>query len=134
MARYLSGLWFEEVNHAAAASSWVREATAGADLTIQQIVTDGPEGDVRYWLRIDDGSVEAVPGDAQEADLEPHATVVQSYETAAAVSRGELSTEDALLDGRIRLRGDIGVLARHQRILTRLGDVFAEVLGRTVYL
>lgn len=133
MARYLSPGWFEEVNQAAAGSSKLREVTAGAHLAIQQVVTGGPEGELRYWLRIDDGCVEAVPGDAGEAQVAPHATVVQSYETAAAVSRGELSTEEALLEGRIRLRGDIGVLVRHQSLLIGLGEAFAEVRGRTVY-
>ncbi|MEO7837236.1 MAG: SCP2 sterol-binding domain-containing protein [Acidimicrobiales bacterium] len=133
MARYLSQAWFDEVNEAARNSPSLRHATVGAHLTLQQVVTGGPEGDLQYWLRIEDGSVRAALGAAQAADLTPDATVTQPYETAAAVSRGELSTEDAFLDGRIRLRGDISVLVRHQSMLSGLGAVFGEVRDRTDY-
>ncbi|MDP9401986.1 MAG: SCP2 sterol-binding domain-containing protein [Actinomycetota bacterium] len=133
MARYLSQAWFDEVNEAARSSSSLQQATAGARLTLQQVVTGGREGDLRYWVRVEDGSVQVALGDAQAARLAPDATVIQSYETAAAVSRGELSTEDAFLDGRIRLHGDIAVLLRHQSVLNSLGEAFAEVRRRTEY-
>lgn len=133
MARYLSQGWFDEVNEAARADPALKEATAGTRLTLQQVVTGAPEGDLRYWVRIDDGSVEAALGDAASARLSPDATVIESYETAAAVSRGELSTENAFLEGRIRLRGDIAVLLRHQSVLKSLGEAFADVRGRTEY-
>lgn len=96
-------------------------------------MTGGPDGDLRYWVHIEDGSVRAVLGDAEAAQLDPDATVTESYETAAAVNRGELSTEDAFLEGRIRLRGDIAVLLRHQSVLNMLGEAFAEVRSRTEY-
>lgn len=133
MVRYLSQEWFDEVNEAARRSTALKAATAGVRLTLQQVVTGTPDGDVRYWLRIDDGSVEARLGAAAAGEASPDATVTQSYETAAAVIRGELSTEEAFLGGRIRLRGDIGVLLRHQSMLNKLGQAFDEVHGRTEY-
>lgn len=133
MARYLSQDWFDEVNEAAQSSEALRQSTAGADLTLQQVVTGGPEGELRYWLRIEDGTVRVAPGEAKGAPAGADATLTQPYETAVAVSRGELSTEDAFLDGSIRLRGDISVLLRHQSILNTLGGAFAEVRSRTDY-
>lgn len=133
MARYLSEGWFREVNDAARNSASLRRATAGAHVTLQQVVTNGPDGDIRYWLRVEDGSVEAVIGDAQAVLLTPDATITQSYATAVAVNRGELSAQDGFLDGSIRLRGDIAVLLRHQSVLSSLGDAFAEVRDRTEY-
>ena len=127
--RYLSPRWFEEVNQAACTSAELRAATAGARVTIQQVVVDGPEGDVRYWVRVDDGTVEAGRGDAHDAD----ATVSQSYETAVAVSRGDLGVEAALQAGRIRLSGDIAVLVRHQAALGAVGGALGAVRDRTTY-
>lgn len=129
MAAYLSAAWFEDVNRAARADERLADATAGARVTIQQVVTGGPAGDVRYWVRVDDGVVEAGPGTAEA----PDATVTQSYETAATVSRGELSVEHALLEGRVRLSGDVPVLLRHATALGGVAAAFGEVRDRTTY-
>lgn len=143
MARYLSQGWFDEVNEAARGSAALRGATAGVRLTLQQVVTGTPAGELRYWLRVDDGSVEAGLGTAGGGEGRSggnsgegggaDATITQSYETATAVIRGNLSTEQAFLTGRIRLRGDIGLLLRHQGLLINLGEAFAEVHARTEY-
>ncbi|HVE45708.1 MAG TPA: SCP2 sterol-binding domain-containing protein [Acidimicrobiales bacterium] len=133
MARYLSREWFDEVNEAARTSSAVRGATAGVNLVLQQVVTGTADGELRYWLRIDDGSVEAGLGLPAGGEAAADATVTQSYETAVAVMRGELSTEEAFLGGHIRLRGDIGVLLHHQSVLNSLGQAFDEVHQRTEY-
>jgi len=129
VAAYLSAAWFEDVNDVARADAGLRTATAGARVTVQQVVTGAPAGDLRYWVRVDDGEVEAVPGEAPRAD----ATVTQSYETAAAVSRGELAVEQALLEGRVRLSGDVGVLLRSAAALAGVAAAFAGVRDRTTY-
>ncbi len=133
MARYLSQGWFDEVNEAARNSVALKAATAGVYLTLEQVVTGAPEGEVRYWLRIDDGSVRTGLGTPTAGDESADATVTQSYETAVAVLRGQLSPEEAFLSGRIRLRGDIGILLRHQSVLNDLGDAFSDVHSRTEY-
>lgn len=132
VARYLSQGWFDEVNEVARNSAALKATTQGVSLTLQQVVTAAPEGDLEYWLRIEHGSVRTGLGRAG-GGTSPDAIVTQSYETAAAVVRGELSTEEAFLSGRIRLRGDIGVLLRHQSVLNDLGEVFGEVHRRTEY-
>jgi hypothetical protein len=52
---------------------------------------------------------------------------------AAALSRGDLNAQQALEAGRLKLRGDIGHLAREGKALVALGDVFAAVRGGTSY-
>lgn len=136
MARYLSQAWFDEVNEAVRSSPALAEAALGSSLAIQQVVTGGPDGDLRYWLRIAEGSVELGLGDVAGPDggnSGPDATVTQSYETAVAVHRGDLRAEDAILGGRIRLRGDMAALIRHQAALSELGDAVAEARDRTEY-
>jgi len=127
MPRFLSPEWIEALDAAA------REAPVppGVRLTIQQIVTDdgGDGGEVRYHLVIDGGGLRVRPGDAPAADV----TLVQSRAVASALSRGELNAQQALAAGRLKLRGDIGRLAREGRALTAVEDVFAAVRADTTY-
>jgi putative sterol carrier protein len=125
MARFLTPEWIEALGAAA------RDAAvpAGISLVIQQVVTDGTGDDVRYHLVLDDGRLGVHPGEAEAADV----TLVQSREVAAALSRGELNAQQALEAGRLKLRGDIGQLARHGKALTAVEDVFAAVRADTTY-
>lgn len=129
MARYLSPEWFEEVNAAAA----VREpspARPGAPLVLQQVVTGAPEGEVRYWIRVHDGKVEAGLGEAETSD----ATIVQSYDTAVAVMTGKLSAQSALMAGAIRLSGNMAALVERQEALVGMDAAWAGVRERTSYV
>ncbi|MEW6477530.1 MAG: SCP2 sterol-binding domain-containing protein [Actinomycetota bacterium] len=127
MARFLSAEWIAALDEAARAAA----VPAGVRLTIQQVVTDGdPEGgEVRYHLVLDDGRLRVHPGEAPAADV----TLVQSREVAAALSRGELNAQQALEAGRLKLRGDIGHLARQGKALTAMEDAFAAVRAETTY-
>jgi putative sterol carrier protein len=124
MVRFLTPEWVAALDAAA------REAAvpAGVRLTIQQIVTDDG-GDVRYHLVLQDGRLRVHPGEAAAADV----TLIQDREVAAAFSRGELNAQQALEGGRLKLRGDIGHLAREGRALTAVEDVFAAVRAATSY-
>jgi hypothetical protein len=127
MVPFLSPEWIAALDAAA------REATVptGVRLTIQQVVTDDGEGDVRYHLVLEEGRLQVHPGEAEAADV----TLVQTREVAAALSRGELNAQQALEAGRLKLRGegDIGHLAREGRALSAMEDVFAAVRAVTDY-
>ncbi len=129
MGRYLSPQWFEEVDAAIGQDGRVPSHDAGAGLTLQQVVTDSPEGEVRYWLRLRDGALEIGLGDAKA----PDATISQSYETAVAVVTGQLSVQAALMAGRIRLSGNMTALLGHQEALKASDAAFADVRRRTTY-
>jgi len=129
VAAYLSPAWFDDVNATARADASLPTATAGVHLVLQQVVSGGPAGDVRYWVRVDDGAVDAGPGEAPH----PDAVVTQSYDTAVAVSRGALTVEGALLAGLARLSGDIGLLVRHQAALLCVAAALGPVRERTTY-
>ncbi|MDP8991865.1 MAG: SCP2 sterol-binding domain-containing protein [Actinomycetota bacterium] len=129
MARYLSQEWFEEVNAAARREHERAPRPAGGELTLQQIVSGGPDGDVRYWVRVGHGALQAGLGEAADAD----ATVSQSWETAVAVVKGDLDAQAALMAGRIRLSGNAASLVEHQEALRGLHAAFADVHRRTSY-
>jgi putative sterol carrier protein len=125
MARFLTAEWIEALGAAA------REAAvpAGISLVIQQVVTEEGADEVRYHLVLHAGHLSVRPGEADSADV----TLVQSREVAAALSRGELNAQQALEAGRLKLRGDIGQLARHGKALTAVEDVFAALRAATTY-
>lgn len=125
MVRFLSPEWI------AALAAAAREATvpAAVRLTVQQIVTDDGGGEVRYHLVLDEGRCRVVPGDADAPDV----TLVQTREVAAALSRGELNAQQALEAGRLKLRGDIGSLAKEGKALGAMEDVFGAVRAGTTY-
>lgn len=130
MAEYLTPAWFAEVNAAAAATARSPEGTVDdAAVTVQQVVTGAPGGEVRYWVRVDEGGLRAGLGVADGAD----ATVTEAYETAVAVTRGELGVETAFLAGRIRVEGDGAALLHHRQVLGQVLDALAAVHARTTY-
>lgn len=124
MVQFLSGEWLAALDEAARAAM----VPAEVRLTIQQIVT-GDEAEVRYHLVLGDGRLRVHPGEAAAADV----TLVQTRDVAAALSRGEINAQQALEAGRLKLRGDIGHLARQGKALTAMEDAFAAVRAETTY-
>lgn len=95
MARYLSAEWF-----AVAATP----VPGRADLVLEQVVTDTPDGTVVYRVEVVGEAariVWPVPADARPADVR----ITSAWPTAVAVARGELSTQRALMQGKLRVSG-----------------------------
>jgi alkyl sulfatase BDS1-like metallo-beta-lactamase superfamily hydrolase len=129
VARYLSDEWFDEVNRAAADHDQLLTDAAGVDLTIQQVVTGGPEGDVRYTVRVRDGKVAMARGDDPTADV----TFTEDWDTARQVAAGEVNAPTAFMTGRIRVSGNVAALLDAQGSLVGLDKVFAELRERTSF-
>src|SRR5690242_17083988 len=61
--KYLSQEWIDAYNDALAGDA-VRGALKGKNATIQMVISDAPqEGEIHYWLRIEDGGAAAGLGD-----------------------------------------------------------------------
>lgn len=61
--KYLSQEWIDAYNDALAGDA-VRAAMKGKNATIQMVISDAPrDGEIRYWLRIEDGGAAAGLGD-----------------------------------------------------------------------
>jgi putative sterol carrier protein len=127
VARFLSSEWFEEVEIASAESH--RGGTHA--LIIKQVVTGGPGGDVSYLVLVDNGHAQVTRTD--KPDLRPNLTITTAWETAVAIARGSLSAERALMDGRLRVAGDLSRLAAHGGVLAGLDPIPAEVRASTTF-
>ena len=129
MPRYLSPEWFDAAQRAAAGNAALQAATVGAHVIVEHEVTGGPDGDVRFHVVVDDGSVEIVNAPAPE----PTVTFVQSYETAAAIGKGELSAQGAFLIGQLRVRGDLPKLVDEMDAFAGVDDLFDGLQAQTDY-
>lgn len=125
MPRFLTPEW------AAAAEDAVRALSlpgSGA-VTLAHLVHGGPEGDVTWVVQVRDGkaSVALRAGlDAGDADV----VLVEDYATACALARGEMTVEQAVAAGRLKLRMGAQALVAHAAALRAVGEALAAV--RTV--
>lgn len=126
--RFLSPEWLAALDAAVAGNDQLCRSVADVDLIVRQVVLGGPEGDVAYSLRLAHGTA-GVSTDGADADIE----VVQDYATAAAISRGELTSAAAFAAGRIKLGGSVGQLIRHGGMAGGLGDLFSTLRASTTY-
>lgn len=120
--RFLSPEWIARLDEVARADLELAEAAAEADLVVQQVVVDGAD-EVAYHVVLRAGEVAVRPGRAEA----PTVTFTQDRATAEAVAAGDLSAQQAFIDGKVRLGGDTVALAERAKVLARLGDVFAAV-------
>ena len=128
--RYLSPEWFSAANAAAAS-----RRLDSVDLVLLQVITGGPEGDVRYRVSIEGGHITLSADSADHAGAAEHAdaTFTEDYSTAVAVFRGELSPQDALTQGRVRVAGNMAAIVAHQPALAELGAVFDDMRAATTF-
>jgi len=127
--RYLSPVWIEAAGAAVAADDTLGAALAGVTLTVEQVVTGGPDGDIVWSLAVEDGKVALTPGPAPRYDLR----LTTDYATAAAIAAGGHGAQRAFVEGRLRVGGDLSLLVAHQRALAAVDDALAGVRARTTY-
>ena len=129
MPRYLTPEWLDAARQAVSADESLVKTANDVRISVQQVVTGGPDGDTAYRIEIDDGTVRVVSGETSDATV----TFVQDWETAAAIGRGELSAQGAFMSGRIRVRGDLPQLIEHGHVFSEVDDVFAGLRAQTTY-
>lgn len=133
MSEFLSDTWLAEMVEAAREAPSVASLAAKSGLerlVVDQTVTDVPgRGEVRYHVIVTPASVSISPGAPDRADV----AFVTDYETAVAISCGDVNAQRALATGSFRVRGSADALVAWSEVLTGLDDLFAEVRGRTTY-
>jgi putative sterol carrier protein len=113
--KFLSDEWAAALKAELNASDAFRQAAAGHQATIQQVI-DGSDGDVPYWIVIADSAIDMGTGTVDDAD----ATITENYETAVKLATGELSPVTAFMTGKIKIAGNMGLLLGLQGVLTQL--------------
>lgn len=114
--RFLSDEHFTASTSAFLRDGELAHGLDGITLGIVYQVTAGPEGDFTYHIRIANGAVTMARGGLVEFDAE----VRSSYETAARMARGELANQTAVMLGKVRIKGGMMKLLKHQGVLNRV--------------
>jgi hypothetical protein len=124
---FLSDAWLEALDAAVHGAAPPPDAAA---LVIEQVVTGVPgRGDVRYQLHVDGSGARVQPGHAEA----PTVRLTSDYVTAVAISRGEENAQTALAAGRLRVGGDVEILARYTETLTAFDHSTATLRFTTIY-
>lgn len=111
MAKYLSEAWGAEMEAALNNDPEFTTAVQNVELILQQIVNGAPGGEsIEYWLELANGKMTFRLGRADK----PDATLTQTYDTAAALNRGELNSQAALVQGKLKITGNIGKVLKAQ--------------------
>jgi putative sterol carrier protein len=129
VVRYLSLAWIDALSQEVAKSDALAALADTHQIAVTQVVTDGPEGNVIYHLRLGGGTASfgAGPADSEDVCME------QSWATAAAVATGELNAQEAFIKGLIRLTGNQQKLIESQPVFAALDAVFTSVREQTEY-
>ncbi len=118
MSKFLSEDWASDVTAALNAHEGFRNAIGPADLAIQFSTADAPDGEVDYFLRASGGSTDLGIGTVENPDV----TVKQTYDTAIAISKGELNTQTAFMTGKLKVSGNLAKLMMHQGAIQQWGN------------
>ena len=124
MAKFLTKEWLEALTATVNENDTFKTAIANVDLTLQFETTDPPEGtEAVYYLAIKDGGLDAAAGGIEDAD----ATIANDYETAVAISKGELNTQMAFMTGKMKVSGNMAKIMMNQAVFTKFAEATSEV-------
>ncbi len=119
MAKFLSQEHMQTATDALNADAGFQEAMASIDLGLQFNVTGGPDGDTDYYLKISDGSAALELGEMDDFD----ASVASDYESASAISQGDLNIQMAFMTGKIRVGGNMAKVMMYQSLINEFARV-----------
>jgi putative sterol carrier protein len=108
--KFLSDEWTQAVQDALNSNETFKSAAGSQTAKVQQVVT-APEGEKRYWFKLEGGQVSLGTGDSPDP---VDATITQDYDTAVALAKNELTGTAAYMSGKIRVSGDLMKLMQLQ--------------------
>jgi putative sterol carrier protein len=117
VSKFLTEDWAQDVTDALNSHEGFKNAIGAADLAIQFHTSDTPDGDGDYYLKTSGGVATLALGALEDPDV----TVKQSYETAVAISKGELNTQTAFMTGKLKVSGNLAKLMMHQAAIQQWG-------------
>jgi len=123
VSKFLTEEWVRDVTAALNNHDGFKNAIGAADLGIQFVTEDGPDGEVNYYLSAGGGHSKVALGELENADV----TVKQSYDTAAAISKGELNTQTAFMTGKLKVSGNLAKLMMHQSAIQQWGVAVSQL-------
>lgn len=136
MPRFLTAEWTERFNQLL---SGVQLTPPGADaglraqsgrFVVAEQILDHPDGPLTLLVTAGDGTLHL---DRARSDEGADVTIALTYADARSLSAGTLRAGDALVEGRVRVRGDLGVLASGIDMLAEAQRHVAALQAETTY-
>lgn len=122
--KFLTEEWAQSMTEALNASDDFKSAASGQQAKLQQVVTDAPDqGEVKYYFTLDGGSATVSLGDLADAE----ATITQNYETAVAINKQELNAQNAFMQGKLKISGNMMKLMQLQGVFTAMPKAVSDV-------
>ena len=119
LAAFLSSEHMSEATTALNADTGFSTAMANVDFGLQFNVAGTPEGDVPYYLQTAAGAATMALGELDGAD----ASVSSDYDTAVAISKGELNVQMAFMTGKIKVGGNMAKIMMNQSLISEFARV-----------
>ena len=115
--KFLTEEWAQEMTSSLNASDEFKSAASSQQTKLQQVVTDGPDGgESKYYFTLDGGAAEVALGELSDAD----ATITQNYETAVAINKQELNAQQAFMQGKLKISGNMMKLMQLQGVFNAM--------------
>ncbi|MDX1690507.1 MAG: SCP2 sterol-binding domain-containing protein [Acidimicrobiia bacterium] len=114
MAKFLSQEWLADLTETLNSHDGFTDAIKNVDLSLQFEVSDAPDdAEDTYSIVIAEGRADATAGPLDDPDV----TIANDYETAVAISKGELNTQMAFMTGKLKVSGNMAKLMMNQAML-----------------
>ncbi|MGH2734592.1 MAG: SCP2 sterol-binding domain-containing protein [Actinomycetota bacterium] len=122
--KYLTEEWATAMTDAINSSDDFKSAASGQSAKLQQVVTDTPDGgETKYYFNLEGGSATVGLGELEGAE----ATISQNYETSVALDKGELNPQQAFMQGKIKVTGNMMKLMQLQGVINALPKAASSV-------
>ena len=121
--KFLSQEWADEMTKALNASDDFQKAASGQSAKLQQVVTDAPDGEVKYYFKLEGGQAEVQLGELQDAE----ATITQNYETAVGVTKQEINAQNAFMQGKLKISGNMMKLMQLQSVVNAMPKAVSHI-------
>ncbi len=124
---YLSNEWINAVAEGIKLNNEITALARDNSVSVTQIVTGTPHGDVTYHLESRDGIIRFGAGPATVSDI----AFTQDWQTAVGVATGKINAQEAFISGKIRFKGDHEKVIATQPLFLALDVVFSAVNANT---
>ena len=122
--KFLTEEWASTMTEKLNSSDEFKQAASGQNVKLQQVVTDTPDGgEGKYYFTLDGGSAEVGLGEVAE----PEATISQNYETAVAINKQELNAQNAFMQGKLKISGNMMKLMQLQSVLNAMPNAVSHI-------
>ncbi|HCO04142.1 MAG TPA: hypothetical protein DIT48_12420 [Actinobacteria bacterium] len=122
--KFLSEEWTQAVQDALNSNDAFKSSAGSQSAKVVQVV-NGPDGETKYWFKLEGGAASLGLGDLPDGT--PDATITQDYDTAKALATNELTGTAAYMSGKLRVSGDLMKLMQLQGALGQMPAALKDV-------